>query len=50
MSSTLDARNNFLDGISNMNEIIEQIALGPQVEVIGLIDNLNKRWRTDCFI
>ena len=47
MSSTLDARNNFLDGISNMNEIIEQIALGPQEEVIGLIDNLNQRWRTD---
>ena len=39
MSSTLDARNNFLDGISNMSEIIEQIALGPQEEVIGLIDN-----------
>ena len=47
MSSTLDARNNFLDGISNMNEIIEQIALGPQEEVIGLIDNLNQRWNTD---
>ena len=47
MSSTLDARNNFLDGISNMNEIIEQIALGPQEEVISLIDQLNQRWQTD---
>ena len=47
MSATLDARNNFLNGINNMNEIIEQIALGPQEEVISLIDNLNQRWNTD---
>ena len=46
MSSSLDARNNFLDGISNMNSIIERIALGPQEEVLSLIDNLNCRWNT----
>ena len=46
-SPTLDARNNFLDGINDINNIIERIALGPQEEVIGLIDNLNSRWNTD---
>ena len=47
MNTTLDARNNFLDGMSNMNEIIERVALGPQEEVIGLIDNLNSRFNTN---
>ena len=47
MASTLDARNNFLDGISNIDDIVERIALGPQEEVIGLINNLNQRWNTD---
>ena len=47
MSSTLDARNNFLNGINNLNEIIEQIALGPQEEVVSLMEQLNQRWRTD---
>ena len=47
MSATLDARNNFLNGIRDMDAIIEQIAIGPQEEVIGLIDNLNQRWNTD---
>ena len=46
MSSTLDARNNFLDGISNIDSIIERIALGPQEEVLGMIDSLNSRWNT----
>ena len=47
MPSTLDARNNFLNGINNIQDIVERIALGPQEEVIGLIDNLNMRWATD---
>lgn len=47
MPATLDARNNFLDGISNIDEVIEQIALGPQEEVLGLIDSLNSRFGSD---
>jgi len=46
-SATLNATNNFLSGMDNIDDIIERIALGPQEEVLNLIQNLNFRWNTD---
>ena len=45
--ATLNATNNFLSGMDNIDDIIERIALGPQEEVLNLIQNLNFRWNTD---
>jgi hypothetical protein len=47
MSSTLDATNQFLNGIDDIDAIIERIALGPQEEVLSLIQQLNHRWGTN---
>jgi len=47
MAATLDARNRFLDGIRDIDNIIERIALGPQEEVLEKFTELNRRFGTD---
>ena len=47
MASTLDARRRFIDQMSDMSDIIERVALGPQEDVLAKFDDLNNRFGTD---
>ena len=47
MASQVKIINNFLDGINNINHIIERVALGPQEELLNMIEELNRNWGTD---
>lgn len=47
MASTLDARRRFIDQMSDMSDIVERVALGPQEDVLAKFDELNNRFGTD---
>ena len=47
MSATLSATQRFLDGIQDIDNVIERIALGPQEEVLDKFNQLNSRFGTD---
>ena len=43
MASQVKIINNFLDGINDINHIIERVALGPQEELLNMIEELKKK-------